>query len=412
MESFATYQLNHHTICHGIYCCIQPVILFAETILLLYLSIVLYYYHLTRRATLCKPYGSYDSYLRSSSPVQLLVIMDRTLSGTRKKSSLAIPGFRRIQGNRSSSENERGFQLSHHYLDDFSGDESLFDGPGKSQDNFAVGSQLHSVDPNPYHIFPADSLKTTVYRATSDAFIGPTLQELQSRYRDATRPFFSRANPYVKVAKAIPQSDGQASDDSVISEEREISSPSLAPAQGYHTETTIKHEFPDLTIAFPRRNSDGLSLDESSTPLAKASRPKTSFPFPIHEDMPSPLLPFSSRFPSSPLRPSQRTPSTTKSSLSISSISQRHDRFLPERKGSISGECFKLGCSPDQLIDASRVIDRKGLALDPFSRRVRTNTSRLVSRLGGGVMSFSSLGGSSNVWTSSGHRRTFSAGAI
>jgi hypothetical protein len=338
--------------------------------------------------------------------------MERTAPATFTKLHLTVP--RRTQGSRSSSENEKTFTQSAGLCP------SCLPGKKAQRKQSSKSSELSNVVVQmPVDLsllppfLPATGIQPSVFRVMSDSFVLPSLQRLSSIQRTPTGPSWVKSKYFPQI---VPQTDGQLGDLSV-SEEPISSSPSLSINSNHQDskKLSISHEFPDLFLPFSPEDSEKLTSDDSITPLTTATRSKASFPFPTKEETLNPLRPFYCRLPSSRLHLSQR--SSSRSSFGYPSPSQTPDRFMPVRRHDTARECYELSRSPDQLTDHEKIVRSGAVAPDPFSRRVRTNAARLVSRFRTGNPSIISPRGSSNVLsfrgTGSGSiRRTISVGAI
>jgi hypothetical protein len=233
-----------------------------------------------------------------------------------------------------------------------------------------------------YPRIPQDGLQPQVYRVLCESVFDPLRGRLSSIPASAAnlahRPKLLHTH---HASKPIPQLDGQVSDSSSSGESDSSSRSLIAKQKPPPKPYPHKHHEPvelaspaNATFATPPRSL------EDPTPLARASPAIDAFPFPTADGDSSPLSPFSARLSSSPLRPSQR-PTPRSSSSRLSTPVHTPDRFIPHRPPRSARDSYEISRSPERLTDQEKIVRSVEVAPDPFSRRVRANAARLVSRI-------------------------------
>ncbi|KAF2668784.1 hypothetical protein BT63DRAFT_456425 [Microthyrium microscopicum] len=318
---------------------------------------------------------------------------------------------------RSSFENEPALSLSF---------DSSPPSARHSLDSVPTPSSNHIRDDKAYlslhsrHVYlpiGQKNFQTKVYRVFSESIFDPlrgTLTTIPVNPNNRTKAILCD-----QLVKPIPQFDGQSGDTTPSGESSSSSRSSIFKQRISHKPQTVKHHErvelrspSNATFATPP-----VEL-EDPTPSAQASPAINAFPFPSTGELPSPLTPFSTRLSSSPLRPSQRhTPRSSSSRLSTPT--RTPDRFIPLRPIRSARDSYEISRSPERLTDQEKIVRSVEVAPDPFSRRLRANAARLVSRIRGTPSHPINLGsrGSNSVVTlrrnSTGSAaRTFSPGAI
>jgi hypothetical protein len=205
---------------------------------------------------------------------------------------------------------------------------------------------------------------------------------------------------------------------------QEGNGPLLTPPSNLDLPTTNRrrnnhasYDSADLTP--PTSSNPQAESPETPTPLSRTNPAKVAFPFLRSGKAASLPSPFTPRTPEGR---SRALPKDFDRSRSFSiPKSQTPDRFLPARRpGNNTRESYELSRSPERLTDSERLARTNDVGPDPFGRRVRSNASRLMSRLrphGGNPAPNTSPIGASSVLgprrNSTGSRpRLFSNGAI
>jgi len=116
------------------------------------------------------------------------------------------------------------------------------------------------------------------------------------------------------------------------------------------------------------------SSAQSSKSLTAATRrtpTRNSFPFPRVGCEQGSLIPFSSRLPGSPLRPSQHSPASSSRSASTTP-GQSPDRFIAPRGSDVAArDSFQVSASSSKLSPNEKLRRSRDTNLDPFALRDR-----------------------------------------
>lgn len=286
----------------------------------------------------------------------------------------------RSSGSRSSAENGNELSLSlercpNSLRKSLDGVFETCNSTSSSKDSHLSVQNCHLMRPH----LRRPSFQPSIYRVASDSFVEPL--RLRKPILSPTKSLTQRALGHHYTTRSAPQLDGQSSEvwesEDSVSTSHSLITPPRTPAERHQSN---RHERSDLTFpSFGVFLTPPQSIDDS-TPLVQASPAVHAFPFPDLDRNDSPLSPLSTRLSSSPLRPSQRSSTRPSNSVSFPPV-QTPDRFMPIRQSSSTRDSFEISRSPERLTEQERIVRSADVAPDPFSRRVRANAARLVSRL-------------------------------